>query len=474
MKKLLSFLKSVRFLGLLIIPLFAISCGGKQATTPSTSSGQVLTIWRAFDDEEVFENAIRQFQTTHKNLKIRYLKKDFSDYELESLNALATGEGPDIWSIPNDWIVRHKDKLVAAPEGLFAIKEAKAKKSDTEVYQNTFAPLAASQNIIDNKIYGVPLGLDTLSIFYNPQLFQDALKRYEDAHRKDISSEAQAEKAKVRKLLQAPPATWDDFIEAVKLLTVRSGETIEKSAVAMGTASNIPNSEDILSLLMLQNGTKMTSDEGKNATFNLPQTKTTGEKTNPGLLALDFYGAFANPKKEVYTWNNGLGDARQAFIDEKVAMIFDYPFFQNQIKDVKPTLRFQTAAAPQIRETPTPIAYGEYFTETVTKNSKNPKLAWEFLAFLSKKENLSAYSRATKKPSPLADVPGTDAFAKQVKIASSWTKGREPAKVDEAIRKMIDEVVSGTASQTALDKAASAITTLLQTPSPMDSSQPKA
>ena len=78
-----------------------------------------ITIWGPFDSEDIFAPVVKNFASQHKGYKAQYKKIDISEFDSESLLSLAAQTGPDIWLIPNDWLGRHLDKFVPAPEGLF-------------------------------------------------------------------------------------------------------------------------------------------------------------------------------------------------------------------------------------------------------------------------------------------------------------------------------------------------------------------
>lgn len=420
-----------------------------------------LTIWRLFDDEEVFAPIIKDFQTDYKHVKINYVKKDYTEYEEKTVDALAADEGPDIWMVKNDWMPRHYKKLTPMPDGLLS---EKTQKSDLEIYKDTYAPVAANDSIIDDKIYGVPLSVDTLALLYNTDIFREERRNLED--QKKIGKED--------KSLEDPPATWEEVIKYTKLLTKKEGDKISRAGIALGTANNVAQATDILYALMLQNNTSMISSDKKSATFNLSSVKQTGEPVYPGTQALDFYTSFANPKKETYSWNNSMPNSVEAFKQGKTAMIIDYAYQKNKIEQDTPNLNFQVAPLPQIKGVTEATDYASYWIETVTKKCQHPEMAWRFLTYAASR-GLRDYTQATKRPSPLKVKPDrvpevtkrvenkASTFDFQVNSAKSWYKGRYPKKVDQASYDMIENViVHGQPLQTAIDTAAAQVTKLLQ------------
>ena len=86
---------------LLLAVLFtAASCGG------GGGGGQAVELvwWKPFDDPRFIEPLIQEFQKTHPNVRVKYVQKNIETYEDEVLQALAAGNGPDIFSIRNDWL----------------------------------------------------------------------------------------------------------------------------------------------------------------------------------------------------------------------------------------------------------------------------------------------------------------------------------------------------------------------------------
>lgn len=455
-------------IGVLLVGMSFVLTGCSRKNNDTNSNQKiVLNYWRPIDDAAVFETFVKAFEKKYANVKINYVQKDIATYEIDSLNALATtDQGPDIWSIPNDWIERHKDKIIAAPQGLLIppnVDKKKNKKSDEELFHDRF-PAIADQLLIDGKVFGVPLSIDSLVVYYNPALMQQTIDIMKEKNRGSTDEKANREYYDNSRLLRKTPASWDEFRTQIQLITGNNDGSY--SAVALGTSNNVAHSEDILSLLMLQNGTKMTNEKGTEAIFNLPQKNALGEEVRPGTAALELYNAFANPAKpEIYSWSVDRPNAFQAFAEGKVAMIFGYQDDEKTLKNLNPKLRFQVAPVPQISSTITEVekvAYGRYFAETVTKNSKNSKAAWTFVQYIAERNSLSAYSNASGRPT--SDVSKTSGpTGAQAKYAKTWNHGPDPAGANQAINKAIQDLVLGKVSaQIAVDTAAARISSLMQ------------
>ena len=434
---------------LILIAIMASKGGGKHKTTESTkfpSENLTLTMWYLFDDKAAYEPIVEAYQKEHKNVTINLVKKDPTEYETELINALAGGSGPDIFMIHNDWLPKHQDKLAPMPEDYMSVDE----------YKKTFAPVAATDLISDNRIYGIPFYIDTLALFYNNKL----VREYNSALNKRTDLTSEQEK---NLYISQPPQNWNDFIEQAKKLTKKNGTSIIQAGVALGTSNNVESSQDILSLLMLQNNTKMVSEDKKTPTFNLSSRDSAGNIIYPGTKALDFYTSFALPNKETYCWNSSMPSSTDAFIQEKAAMMFNYSYVIAKIKNLAPDLDYKIVEVPQVKNTENKIYYANYWPFAVSKNSKYPQVGWDFLKYASQNTWQSLYHQTTQRPSPKwrHGATSSDPFVSQLEAAISWYKGKVPDKVDQIFKDMITAVVEKKQpSQQAIDAAAQNIITL--------------
>src|SRR6476661_5362721 len=91
---------AIGFLIILMLVLLMFSPSSK----PRTTGPVTLTWWKTFETSDNVQDLINDYQQTHKNVIINYVKKDAGTYENDLLNAYASGNGPDILSIHNDWV----------------------------------------------------------------------------------------------------------------------------------------------------------------------------------------------------------------------------------------------------------------------------------------------------------------------------------------------------------------------------------
>ncbi len=400
-------------LSLAVLLVFA-GFGCKKKPTANEIQPINLNFWSVFDDKEVYDPIIIAYEETHPNIHIVYKKLTYEEYEKVVVEGLAAGQGPDIWSIHNTWLPKHQSKLAPMPDSIMT----------GAMYNDTFVEVASNDFVVDDRIYGIPLSVDTLALYYNKDL---------------LNTEG----------IVTPPEDWEAFKEAVKALTKTDiSDNIIQSGAAIGTAKNINRAVDILYLLMLQNGTQMVDSKLTQATFNLPDIN--DPKYFPGTAAMTFYTDFANSKKEIYSWNLNMSYSIDAFIEEKTAMMFNYSYERSYLKIKAPNLNYGIAPVPQIQGAQKSANYANYWANVVSQASQNQNEAWDFVNFMSSKENDDAYCKKTDRPASRIDVlqsqlddPNLKTFAKQALTAKSWYQ-KSPAEIEVLFNNAIDQVVAQT------------------------------
>lgn len=406
-------------LGVMLAALVLLAGFGCKTTSEEQAAEGLepveIVIWSLWDEQEIFNPVLGEYSKLHPNVKFDYKKFTFEEYEQAVVDALASGKGPDIWLIHHTWLPKHIEKLSPMTEGIMSAFE----------YSDTFVDVAYDDFVVDNQIYGIPLSVDTLALYYNKDLFNTAA-------------------------LTGPPSTWQEFKDDVRALAnIDEFGDIQQAGAALGTSRNVNRAVDILYLLMIQNGTEMTDDNHTQALFNQSATTSDGEQYVPGQDALVFYTDFANPKKTIYTWNPTLSYSTDAFIEEKTAMMFSYSYQDEIIKGKAPRMNYGIAPAPQIQGSSKRYDFANYWGFVVSNSSDNKEIAWDALTFLGKQENVKAYVETTKRPASRRDVlneqlqdPDLKVFAEQALSAQSWHQVN-PGQIEAIFSDMIEKVALG-------------------------------
>jgi len=419
---------------------------------PRTPHEITLEIWGVFDDSDQYAPLINKFNKTYPWVKINYKKLTYEEYERALLEAWALGKGPDIFLIHNTWLPKYQSHAYPLPYD-------KRNPLTAQDYRKTFMPVASYDFVRGDKIYAMPLFIDTLALYYNEGIFEEMYLNNPD-----------------EKWILTPPKTWDDLIKTVNYVAKKDEwGNIERAGIAMGTSNNINRASDILSLIMLQSGTKMISDNLKSAIFDR-STIVNGVSYNPGERSLNFYTDFANPRKKVYTWNIKRDYSIDDFSEGDVAMMIGYSHLIDTIKKKNPNLKFKVVPIPQIKESLAPVNYANYWAPAVSVSSEHKKEAWDFIRFASAPENVWLYLWRTNRPTARPDMisyqekemPQLKAFARQGVTAQSWYQIDNNA-IEKIFLEMIEKVNYNRASASrAINEAAKKVTSLkgMTPPSP--------
>ncbi len=372
-------LRRLLIIGVAVLVLAGVSFGIWTAVQKTATPAHVtINYWGLWENDSVTRQFIAEFEKENPNITVQYTQESPKQYRERLQSAINRGEGPDVFRFHNTWVPMLRMQLAMVPPGVMTPAE----------FSSTFFPVASSNLVAGNNIFGIPIMIDGLGLYINDDLFAAA----------GVS----------------PPATWTDVANIVPKLTVRNGTTIVTSAIALGTATNVEHFSDILGLLFLQNGADLTNLTGKDA-----------EQT------LTFYRSFADPSSPMYTWSDAMDNSVSAFAAGKVAMILAPSWRAHEIAQTSPKLRFHIVPVPQLQGNT--VAWASYWVEGVSSQSKNKQAAWEFMKFLTSKDGVNRlYSEESKTrlfgepfarvdlANTIKDDPYTGAYVKQASYARSF------------------------------------------------------
>ena len=289
-------------------------------------------------DQDAFKFTESIILSSSKNIRFSYVQKSPVNFESALSEAIASGKGPDIIIISQEQILRNKSKIAIQP----------IDPATTLSYKNTYLN-GAELFITTEGLVALPLAVNPLVMFYNDRLLTSAG-------------------------FSKPPKFWDEIQTYVDALTIKNdNKDIERSAVALGTFENMTYPLDILSTLILQTGNKIVGskvdvDQNTNAQFTL---YTSSLASNSTKQVFDFFNAFSNPQKKLYSWNKSLPDDLSAFTSELTTFWFGYPTDENRIRAKNPNLNYKVTSVPQIRNSSNRSTYGKIYGAAVLKSSRN-------------------------------------------------------------------------------------------------------
>ena len=423
---------------------------GPDKATSDAAKPKKLVIWAVIDDRDAYAPLIEAYQDAHPHVSITYKRFRLEEYEDMLLNALAEDRGPDIFFIHNTWVGKYLSKIEPMPaytEMVYTIVEGGyTNRKETLVLQNEKSitlkelrdnyPDVVGKDVIrrintapvterpflEEKIMGLPMSVDTLALFVN----------------KDMLNLAG---------IPTIPKSWDTFQATInRLVSVNTDGEILQAGAAMGTTENVERATDLISILMMQNGTQMASDEGYPTFALMPEALSAVRDELPAVQALRFYTDFADETKSIYSWNEEMPNSLDAFVEGRLAYFFGYSYHIPLIKSRAPKLNLSIARLPQIEGNPE-VNFANYWLWTVSKKSTETETAWNFINYLAKEENEKQYlDRAARPPahrSLIADYLDDEdlgVFASQILTSDSWYRGYDPETTDAAFVSLIKDI----------------------------------
>lgn len=401
-----------------------------------------VTIWGTLP-YDAFYATLDPISKKYKGLSITYVEKDAKTFQSEFVEALASGQGPDLITLSPGDVIQNKNKLLVVPF--------------TSLPETTFRSTFVDQSelfLTDQGILALPFVIDPLIMYYNRDLLTSSF-------------------------IVAPPKTWDEVIALNKSITQQDeAGRLSVQTVALGTFANILHAKDLISLFIFQLGNKMVDFDDNTKKYVSVFADTPSGQGSPTATAISLYTSFANvSNSDRYSWNPNLPMDRDQFIAGNLALYFGYSSEIASIRQKNPNLNFDVALMPQQSKTSVKMTYGTMYGLAVVKSSQNTSAA-----VITAQEVVSQVSTGLYLAQDPMFVParkdmlltvGDDArkdlFYKSAIISRGWIDP-DPAQTTALFKKYIDQINAGLASpDSILGPGNSLLGSILQKlqPSPM-------
>ncbi len=387
--------------------IFALAVGGNS----SSSIGNVV-IWGTLDGT-AFTEALRIAQDNDQTLLgVTYVYKDPDNFMRDLTDALASGRGPDMVLLRQDYAISQETRFKKLPFSSLSEQE----------FKNTFAD-AASPFLLPNGTLGIPFLIDPLVLYWNRDI---------------LSSNGFA----------GAPLYWDEVQAMAQKISERTDSgTVTRSAVPFGQYRNVNNAKLIITLLVMQAGGAIVERdvEGTLKPSLAPSERATAQSS---LQALRFFTEFADPSKPGYSWNASMPQARKAFTSQDLALYYGLGSERQLIEEENPNLSFGVASTTQRRSSRMYINTGLTYAFAFPITGKNPTGALQVAYKLNSLENSMLFSKQFGIPSALRRAldarynSDLDFLNKQAILVRSWTDP-DPDRTSEIFRAMIEDTVNG-------------------------------
>ncbi len=385
----------------LLIPLLVTGCKKKPKEYVAQKAPITLTYYKLHEPQENLDGIFRKFTNQNPHVTMNFVEFNNEEEYLERIvSEIAEGGGPDIISVPNNWILQNYKKLTPAP----------ATQATAAIFQELFVDIAEKDNVLtigeESFVYGMPLTVDTLALYYNDEHFEEKIP----------------EQGK-------PSSTWNGLTRDSNILTAfNADKEIQKSGLAIGS-ENSHSVVDALYLLLLQYDVPFYDSKFRSAKF---------ANSSDSSRILDFLLAYSDPTSSVFSWSEGFSDdAVAAFARGDTSMILGYSDTYKKVLgelSAQKSLGHKVIKARDVKIIEAPqldlenkVAFAHYYTEAVTRNSENAEDAWKLLTFMVGSENLQSWYDKDFKPTSRRDLipeqrnnPIFGVFARQVGYAESF------------------------------------------------------
>lgn len=410
--------------GILVFAL-ATAGGGGGGVSP-------VTIWGTFDQTTIKEILRTAAEQDSRLSQVTYVQKNPATFEQDLANALASGNGPDLFILRGDEALYDEAKVYAIPYS--SLSESQ--------FQSTFVD-AGDVYLTQNGVLGIPLFVDPLVLYWNSD---------------DLATAGLAQ----------PPQYWDQLPTMVPQLVQRDNAgNLQREAIALGTFQNISAAKDILSMLIEQAGGQIVSLNSSGQ--YIPGLAQGGGASQSALSALQFYTEFANPSQTDYTWNDAQTPAEQEFAAGTLGMYLGYASEQSQIIASNPNLNFSAAPVPQVRSDTNSIDAGKVYAIAVARNTSNISSALTvayLIASAPVDQALSlglglAPARRDVIAASTSTVADTKLFEQMALITRTWADP-DPSQTGPIFQAMIEDTDSGSLKPSdAVGRASQQINNLL-------------
>lgn len=364
-------------------------------TIPQNSMNQVLM-------------SIAQLNKSFMGVSYRHIPSE--DFDEVLTNALADEKGPDIILISQEHLVEQRRRIQAFAYESFPIRDLQTNYLDgAQVYA------------LSDGMYGYPVLVDPLMMFWNRNILSN-------------------------KGLLNPPVTWEELVNVQFPELIERGfdRTINKSVIAMGEYDNIRNSFGVISMLLLQSGTKGVIED--NGEYKVLLQTAVSNESQPLRNSLDFYLRFNKPSNALYSWNRSFTEDRTQFISEDLVFYFGFASEGKEIERLNPNLSFDIAEVPQGASADVRRTYARIYALSPLRSSDNLSGAYSVMSTLGSAANVEKMAEVFGMSPALRssvtkgsnDIYGRLAY-KSAPIAYGWLNPQIDA-TDSVFRKVTSDI----------------------------------
>ena len=394
------------------------ACGGGETSGKQKDTGnKVLRVlnWGNTEEEKIANEAIARFNENNPDVEVKQTcvpVTSWSDFIQKWITMSTSGEAPDVINIGLEAV-----QMAVSNDLLMPLDEIVSENQDLSKVKEEYAPVLLDGFSVDDNLYGLPNGTQTMVMYYNKTMFDEAGLEYP----KD-------------------GWTWDEFYEDAKKLTKSDG-----SVYGFGLSSSYFQ----LTPWWSTNNTALV-DENQNPALNSKKMvesvefldKLVKEKVTPDPISSDVYTMFSS---------------------KQLAMVGAGRWVLNTWQDAGLTTADFDCVQWPVNEKEGSAFGGAAWC--ISKNTENKELSIELLKSLVSEETLKAVAAGGQQVPPTeslatdTEIMGTtpdniEGIWKAVTVASPVAAPTYFGDLEQTTLRCMEEVFSGGKDvQQALDDA---------------------
>lgn len=394
------------------------ACGGGETSGKQKDTGnKVLRVlnWGNTEEEKIANEAIARFNENNPDVEVKQTcvpVTSWSDFIQKWITMSTSGEAPDVINIGLEAV-----QMAVSNDLLMPLDEIVSEDQDLSKVKEECAPVLLDGFSVDDNLYGLPNGTQTMVMYYNKTMFDEAGLEYP----KD-------------------GWTWDEFYEDAKKLTKSDG-----SVYGFGLSSSYFQ----LTPWWSTNNTALV-DENQNPALNSKKMvesvefldKLVKEKVTPDPISSDVYTMFSS---------------------KQLAMVGAGRWVLNTWQDAGLTNADFDCVQWPVNEKEGSVFGGAAWC--ISKNTENKELSIELLKSLVSEETLKAVAAGGQQVPPTeslatdTEIMGTtpdniEGIWKAVTVASPVAAPTYFGDLEQTTLRCMEEVFSGGKDvQQALDDA---------------------
>ena len=394
------------------------ACGGGETSGKQKDTGnKVLRVlnWGNTEEEKIANEAIARFNENNPDVEVKQTcvpVTSWSDFIQKWITMSTSGEAPDVINIGLEAV-----QMAVSNDLLMPLDEIVSEDQDLSKVKEEYAPVLLDGFSVDDNLYGLQNGTQTMVMYYNKTMFDEAGLEYP----KD-------------------GWTWDEFYEDAKKLTKSDG-----SVYGFGLSSSYFQ----LTPWWSTNNTALV-DENQNPALNSKKMvesvefldKLVKEKVTPDPISSDVYTMFSS---------------------KQLAMVGAGRWVLNTWQDAGLTNADFDCVQWPVNEKEGSVFGGAAWC--ISKNTENKELSIELLKSLVSEETLKAVAAGGQQVPPTeslatdTEIMGTtpdniEGIWKAVTVASPVAAPTYFGDLEQTTLRCMEEVFSGGKDvQQALDDA---------------------